>query len=133
MSEKDDKVPISEKVKFLEEELKSTKKQLLNLTEELMGTITILCLPLPRGRRLELGFKQIGKIPNDILKVILERYVLESKNSDLSFDEMINPMVSVLGFERTWKILSIPTIRKNYGEYAVAKWEELAKNHACEE
>lgn len=126
-------VPLPERVSYLEDELKSTKKQLLNLTEELMGTITILCLPLPRGRRLELGFKQISKIPDNILKLIVERYVIEAKNSDLSFDDMISPVVSVLGFERSWKILTISTIRKNFGEWAVGKWEEMAKNHPCEE
>ena len=98
-----------------------------------MGTITILCLPLQKGRRLELGFKQISKIPNSILTVILERYVIESKNSDLNFDEMINPVVSVLGFERAWKILTKTTIRKNYGDFAIMRWEEMAKSHSCEE
>ena len=125
-------VPIEERVSYLEKELINSRKQIEELYEELMGTITILCLPLNKGRRLELGFKQIKKLPNNALQMIIKRYVIESKKMDLSFDEMINPVVSVLGFERSWKLLSSESIMEIYGEWAVGKWEEMAKAHPCE-
>lgn len=126
-------IPLEEKVSYLEDELKSTQKQIMNITQELMGTVILLCLPLSKGRRLELGFKQIRKIPDAILKTIIETYVGESKHSDLNFDEMISPVVTMLGFERSWKILPTEIIRKYYGDYSAAKWMEMAKDHNCEE
>ena len=109
------------------------KKQVESLTEQLFGSITILCLPLPRGRRLEIGFKQIGGLPNGVLGMIVKRYIAESRTSDLSLDEMLSPVVTVFGFERAWKIIGRDDLRDAYGEYAVLKWEEMAKSHPCEE
>ncbi len=40
-------------------------------------------------------------------------------------------MVRVLGFERLWKILERETIQEYYGEWALSKWEEMAKAHSC--
>jgi len=125
--------PIEERVSYLEKELTSSRKQIEKLYEELLGTITILCLPLNKTRRLELGLKQVEKLPNNPLKMIIQRYVIESKKIDLSFDEIINPIVSVLGFDRAWKLLPSETIREIYGEWASAKWEEMGRNHTCEE
>ena len=124
---------MNEAIEYLEKELTSSRKQIEKLYEELLGTITILCLPLNKTRRLELGLKQVEKLPNNPLKMIIQRYVIESKKIDLSFDEIINPIVSVLGFERAWKLLPSEIIKENYGEWAEAKWEEMGKNHSCEE
>jgi len=132
MSE-DSKVPIDERVSDLERELLNTQKQIVKLSEELMGTITILCLPLSNSRKLELGFKQIEQLPNNILRIIIVRYIKESKHSDLSFDTMITPVVSILGFERAWKVLTRETINEVYGEWALGKWDEIAKSHPCED
>ncbi|PJC49821.1 MAG: hypothetical protein CO032_08080, partial [Nitrosopumilales archaeon CG_4_9_14_0_2_um_filter_34_16] len=124
---KDSEAPIDERVNDLERELKNTQKQITKLSEELMGTITILCLPLTHSRKLELGFKQVEQLPNNILKVIIRRYIMESKHSDLSFDTMITPVVSVLGFERAWKVITRTTINEVYGEWSLGKWDEMAK------
>ena len=124
---------LEERVSDLEKELKTTQKQIIRLTEELMGTITILALPLSNVRKLELGFTSIRDLPNKPLKIIIHRFVIESKNSDLNFDEMITPIVSVLGFERAWKLLSREIIKETYGDWALGKWEEMAKSHPCEE
>jgi hypothetical protein len=97
-----------------------------------MGAITILCLPISTSRKLEIGFKMIEKLPDDTLKMIIKRYVEEGKKSDVSFDNMIDPMVRILGFERLWKILDAETIRLHYGEWALAKWQDMAKSHHCE-
>jgi hypothetical protein len=132
MAEKEERQP-SERLDDLERNFKNIQKQIERLTQELMGTITILCLPLSNGRRLEFGFKQIEQLPNHILQIIIQRYVTESKHSDLSFDEMITPIVSVFGFERSWKVLPRETIKDIYGEWALAKWDEMAKSHPCEE
>ena len=133
MSDQNDDTPIENKVEYIEQELKLMRREMIKLTEEFMGTITILCLPLTDSRRLELGFKQISELPNAPLKVIVRRYVMESKMSDLKFDDMVDPMVRMLGFERLWKILDAETIKNNYGDWALSKWQEMAKNHPCEE
>ena len=124
--------PDSERIEYLEGELKAVKKQIESLTEQLFGSITILCLPLPRGKRLELGFKQVERLPNGVLNVIVKRYISESRTSDLSFEEMLSPLVAVFGFERAWKIIGIDHLRDTYGDYAVLRWEEMAKSHPCE-
>lgn len=131
--ENDKEIPLDERVTDLERDLKNSQKQIEKLTQELMGTITILCLPLSEGRRLELGFKQISELPNNILGIIIDRYVKESKHSDLSFDSMVTPLVSVLGFERAWKVLTREKIKDEYGDWALSKWDEMAKSHPCEE
>ena len=132
ISEPDD-APIENKVQYLEQELKTLRKQMTRMTEEFMGTIAILCLPLSNSKRLEIGFKQIRDLPNVPLKVIMKRYVIESKLSNMSFDEMINPIINVLGFERAWKVVDDETIRDNYGEWDLNRWKEMAKTHSCEE
>lgn len=129
----DDDAPMGDRVSYLERELKTAQQQITALTENLLGTITILCLPLSVGKRLEIGFKQIKDLPDDILTIIVKRYVQEAKYSDVSFDEMISPLVAILGFERAWKILSRETVKDNYGEWALNKWEEMARNHPCED
>ena len=124
--------PDSERMAYLEEELKALRKEVKSLTEHLLGSITILCLPLSRSRRLELGFKQVEHLPNSILTMIAERYISESRTSDLNFDDMLSPLVAVFGFERAWKIISIDHLRDTYGIYAVLRWEEMAKSQPCE-
>lgn len=128
-----DETPLDTRVEDLETDLRNTKKQVEMLTEQLMGTLTILCLPMPTGKKLEFGFKMLEKLPNHILKVIVKRYVSESKFIDLKFDEMVDPMYRTFGFERLWKILDGETIREVYGEWSLARWQEMAKTHQCED
>lgn len=125
--------PIKERVNDLERDLQNTQKQITRLTQELMGTVTILCLPLTDSRKIELGFKQVEQLPNNVLKVIVKKYVEESKHSDLSFDAMVTPVVGVLGFERAWKVLTRDTIKEVYGDWSLGKWDEMAKSHPCED
>lgn len=129
---KDDAPPDSEQIAYLEGELKAVKTQLESLTERLFGSITILCLPLPRGKRLKLGFKQVGRLPNGTLAVIVNRHISENRTSDLNFDDMLSPLVAVFGFERAWMIVCIDHLRDTYGDYEVQRWEEMAKRHPCE-
>ena len=103
------------------------------LTEQLMGMIVILCLPLPSTKKLEFGFKAIEKLPRHILKIIIRRYMEESKKADVKFDEMIDPMFLVFGFEKLWRLVESETIREFYGEWSQSKWEEMGQKHKCEE
>lgn len=128
-----DEAPIEDRIEKVEEELKNVNKQMERLVEQLMGTITILCLPMPTSRKLELGFKMIEKIPDSILQVIVRRYIEEGKKSDVKFDDMIDPMVRIFGIERSWKLIDRETIKENYGELALNKWDELGRTHKCEE
>ena len=124
--------PTSERIAYLEEELKAMKKQVRSLTERVLGSVAILCLPLPQGKRLEIAFKQIENLPNRVLGVIVRRYITASRMGDLSLDDMLSPVVGVLGFERAWKIIEIDHLRETYGNYAILRWEEMAKSHPCE-
>ena len=128
---KDDAPPDGERIVYLEGELKAIK-QLESLTEQLYGSITILCLRLPRGKRLGLGFKPVELLPNGTLAVIVKRYILESRTSDLNFDGVLIPLVAVFGFERAWKIISVGHLRDAYGDYAVLRRGEMAKSRPCE-
>ena len=128
---KDDAPPDSERIAYLKGELK-VMKQLESLTEQLFGSITILCLLLPRGKRLGLGFKQVERLPNGTLAVIVKHYILESRTSDPNFDYVLIPLVAVFGFERAWMIIGIGHLRDAYGDYAVLRREEMAKSHPCE-
>ena len=125
-------MPDSERIAYLEEEMKSMGKQVRSLTEQILGSVVILCLPLPRGKRLEIAFKQIENLPNGVLGIIVRRYITESRTSDLSFDDMLGPVVAAFGFERAWKIIEANQLRETYGDYAVLRWEEMAKRHPCE-
>ena len=124
--------PDSERITYLEQEVKALNKQVGSLTEQVLGSVVILGLPLPRGRRLEIAFRQIENLPSGVLGVIAGRYVRESRMSGLNFDGMMGPLVAALGFERAWKIINIDQPRRTYGDYAVLRWEEMAKSHPCE-
>ena len=128
---KDDAPPGGERIAYLEGELKAMK-QLESLTEQLFGSITILCLRLPCGKRLDLGFKQAERLPNGTLPVIVKRYILESRASDLNFDDALIPLVAVFRFERAWKIIGIDHLRDAYGDYVVLRREAMAKSRPCE-
>ena len=127
-----DEKTLDERVTDLEHGMKSAQKQLERLTESLMGGITILCLPLPTNTRLEIGFNLIKGLPDDILKLIIKRYIIEGKKSELRFDDLLNPMIRILSFERLWKLLDHETLRTTYGEWELNKWNEMEKNHPCE-
>lgn len=132
MLNKDGALPDSDLVAYLEDEPKATKKQVKSLTGRLFASITILCLPLPRGRRLKLGLKQVECLPNGILTVIARRCISESRTSDPNFDGMPGPLAVVLGFERAWNTVSIDHLRDTYGSYAALRREETAKSQPCE-
>lgn len=129
---KDDALPDSKRIAYLEGELKAMKKQLESLTEQIFGSITILCLPLPRSKRLELGFKQAERLLNGTLPVIVGRYISESRTSDLNFGDVLILLVAVFGFERAWEIIGIDHLRDTYGNYGVLRREVMARSHPCE-
>ena len=130
---KDTEAPPEERISYLEKELENTKKDLRRITENLFGTVAILCLPLNHTTRIEYGMKQLEPLPNNVLSQIIKTFVKEGKNSDMPFEQVISPIVSILGFERAWKILSKETIKNYYGNWAVHTWEEMAEKYPCEE
>lgn len=134
-SDKDEKdiVPPEERISYLEKELENTKKDLRRITENLFGAVAILCLPLNHATRIEYGMKQLEPLPNNALSQIIKTFVKEGKNAELPFEQIISPLVSILGFERAWKILSKETIKNYYGDWAVHMWEEMAKKYPCED
>jgi hypothetical protein len=89
-------------------------------------------LSISTKRRLEIGFNLIKSLADETLKSIIGRYVSEASKSELTFDDIIDPLVRVIGFERAWKILARKMIRETFGEWALARWLEMAKTHACE-
>lgn len=133
MSDKKEELTTDERLQILEDGFESARKQIERLVEQLMGMITILCLPMSANKKLEFGFKTIESLPNHILKIIIRRYIEESKKIDMKFDDMIDPMFLVFGFERLWKVIDRETIREVYGEWALNKWDVMGKNHKCED
>ena len=119
MTEDPNEIPLEERVDLLTSSIENAGKQMERLTEQLMGTIVILCLPMTSAKKLEFGFKSIEKLPNHILKIIIRRYVEESKKADMKFDEMVDPLFLVFGFEKLWKLLDRETIKEFYGEWAL--------------
>jgi len=133
MPEKKDDLTLEERIDIIQSSLENAGKQMERLTEQLMGTIVILCLPLSSTKKLEFGFKAIEYLPTHILRIIIRRYIEESKKADVKFDDMIDPMFLVFGFEKLWKMLDNETIRKFYGEWAQSKWETEGQKHKCDE
>lgn len=133
MKEKPDEMSVEERLDLLTQSIENAGKQMERLTEQLMGTIVILCLPMSSTKKLEFGFKAIEKLPSHILKIIIRRYIEESKRVDLKFDDMIDPMFVVFGFEQLWHLVDRETIREFYGEWALNKWDTLGKSHKCED
>ena len=116
----------SERITYLEEEVKALRKQAESLAGQVLGGAAILCLPIPRGRRLEIAFRQMKSLPNGFLGAIVRRYVAESRTSGLSLDDMLGPVVAALGLERTREIIEAKQLRETYGDYAALRWEEMA-------
>lgn len=77
----------------------------------MLGSVAILCLPLPQGRRPEIAFRQMESLPNAVLGAILRRYISESRAGGLIFDAVLSPVVGVLGFERARKIIEAGHLR----------------------
>lgn len=131
--ENSEKKTLDERVRDIEFGLKNAQRQFERITESLLGSITILCLPLATTKRLEIGFNLIKKLPDDILKLIIKRYLSEGKQSELKFDDLVNPMIRVFGFERLWKLLDQEVLRETYGEWELNKWLEMGKHQKCED
>ena len=97
--------PDSGRIAHLEEEVKAVRMQAGSLAGQVLGGAAILRLPLPRGRRLEIAFREMENLPNGVLGAIVRRYVAESRMSDLGFDDMLSPVVAAFGFERARKTI----------------------------
>lgn len=109
-------LPDIERMACLEEELKAAKRQAKSPADQLLGSIAILSLPLPRG---------------GILTVMAKRYIPESRTGDLDLDGMPRPPVAVFGL-RAWDTTSIDRLRGTYGGYAALRREGMAKGQPCE-
>lgn len=123
---------VEEELEMLRREMELLRKEVERRNQQLMGVLTILCLPMTTNRKLEVGFSVIKELKDDILKLIIERYVKEGVRSDLNFDEIMNPMVTTLGIEKLWKLLDKEKIKENFGDWALARWIEIGKAHRCE-
>ncbi len=121
-----------EKIETLKHEIELIHREVRRRNDEMLGYLTVLCLPMSTKRRLEIGFNLIKSLADETLKSIIGRYVSEASKSELTFDDIIDPLVRVIGFERAWKILPLKMIRETFGEWALARWLEMAKTHACE-
>ncbi len=121
--------PTDARIASLETELGAVKDQVRSLAEQVPGIIAALCLPLPRASRLEMTFRYMEKLPNDALGAIVRRYISESRMAGLSFDDMLIPVVNVLGFERAWEIIEANHLRETYGGHAALRWEGMGGSH----
>lgn len=128
----DDDIPVDVRIEWLEEELDGMKGQVRSLVEQMPGIIAILCLPLPRGRRLEIAFRGMENLPNAALGAIVKHYISESRMSGLSLDDALSPVVEVLGFERARKIIRASHLRETYGDHAALRWEKMGEGRSHE-
>ena len=106
-------------------------KQIGSLTEQLLGSITIHCLSLPRGKRLGLGFQQVERIPIGVLNVIVKRYMSKGWTCDFSFDEMLSLLAVATSFELAWSIIGIGRLCDAHGDCAALSWAAVAERHPC--
>lgn len=122
--------PTDARIACLEAELGAVKDQIRSLAEQVPGIIAILCLPLPRASRLEITFRQMEDLPNDALGAIVKRYISESRMSGLGLDDMLIPVVNVLGSERARDIIDANHLRETYGDCAALRWEGMGGSHS---
>ncbi|WP_337862315.1 hypothetical protein [Nitrososphaera sp.] len=123
---------MEEKVEALQRDVELLQREVQRRNQELMGALTILCLPMSTNRKLEVGFSVLRRLPDDVLKLIIDRYTKEGIRSDMTFDQIMEPMIKSLGFERLWSIIGKEKIREEFGEWALARWTEMSKDHGCE-
>jgi hypothetical protein len=123
---------LEQRVERLEEDLKLMNRELQRRNQELMGVFTILCLPMSTSRKMEVGFSILIRLPEDVLKLITDRYLKEAARSDLTFDQIVEPMVKAWGFEKAWSVVTAEKIREQFGEWALGRWLEMSKTHGCE-
>ena len=134
-SQRDTDIPeptLEEQVEFLRRELQTLHSENRRRAEELMGILTILCLPMSNKRRMEIGFSVVKNLSNEKLGPLLERYIKEAMRSEMGFDEIFEPMIKTVGFERLWKLIDKRKIQELFGELTLGRWIEMGKSHPCE-
>jgi hypothetical protein len=124
---------LEERIRNLELGQETMQRYLPRISQELLGYLLILSLPMSDRRRLELTSALLNKIKLDdaTLGLILLRYFNEGKLSDFGFDDIINPLVKTFSFDRLWKVVDVEQVREIFGEMAVARWNELERYSPC--
>ncbi|MEW5841474.1 MAG: hypothetical protein AB1753_10775, partial [Thermoproteota archaeon] len=75
---------MEEKVEALQRDVELLQREVQRRNQELMGALTILCLPMSTNRKLEVGFSVLRRLPDDVLKLIIDRYTKEGIRSDMT-------------------------------------------------
>ncbi len=131
-SSEPERPPLQEQIDLLKQELEILHRTNRRRDENLLGVVTILCLPMSEKRKLEIGFALIKDLENQLLIPIIDRYLKECKKSEVSFDDIFDPMVRAIGFEKLWSVIDKAKIRDLFGEWALTRWIDMAKSHPCE-
>jgi hypothetical protein len=98
--EQNDSISPEEQIDDLKREVELLHREVARRNQEMMGFITVLCLPMSTKRKLEVGFTIIKELPDPFLREILERYIKEGVKSEMNFDQIIEPMPIVTLFNR---------------------------------
>lgn len=104
----------------------------MSLAWHLLVNITTLRSPLPCSRHFELSFRHAECISNVVSNAYARRSTTNNKICSLIFDEMMDPLVAVVGFGLAWVIIGIGHLRGTYGDCAILGRERIAKSHPCE-
>jgi hypothetical protein len=126
---------IEERISDLERNFEALFKSINRRNQELVGQLLTLSLPMSNKRRLEttaLILKTIN-LDDAILKSIFLRYFNEGIKSDLKFEDLIEPLINTLGFEKLWKIIDKEIIRERFGIVAESKWLAFEKQYPCKD
>ncbi|MGB6673922.1 MAG: hypothetical protein WBE34_15940 [Candidatus Nitrosopolaris sp.] len=91
-----------EKIEVLKREVELLHRELQRRNNQMLGFPTVLYLPISTKRRLEIGFIIVKDLADETLKAIIGRCVKEASRSEMTFDDIIDPLVRTIGFERVW-------------------------------
>jgi hypothetical protein len=129
----DDELNTEDRIKNLEMSQEALSKYLLRVNQNMLGYLLILSLPMTTKRRLELTSSLLNSISLDdlVLRDVLIRYLHEGRLGEINFEQLLEPLVKVFGFDRLWKMIKVEDVREIFGEMAVIRWLELEKHSPC--
>ena len=133
MDTNEDEASLDQRVTDLEINFKALFNSISRRNQELLGYLLVLSLPMSDKRRLETttSILKTTKLEPVVLKEILLRYFKEGIKSDLKFDDLIEPLINIIGFEELWKTITTEMIRELFGEVGVVKWIGYEKYYPC--
>lgn len=132
-AENDEGSELEERIHTLELSLEAVVRHTQRLNQQILGYLLVLSLPMSNKKRIEstVAILNTFKLDDQILQDILLRYFREGVKSEMSFEDLLTPIVNSFGFDRLWNTINVEDIRKMFGELGVLRWNELEKASPC--